>query len=87
MEPRDYENLKFILSRTPNELYDWWTELDDEDRMYAIEIVRKFNRELIDDIKNIDKILDEEFPLQEIEPEDIDVTEAKDYLKKFQLQK
>lgn len=87
MEPRDYENLKFILSRSPSELFDWWESLDDEDKMYAVEIVKKYNRELLDDISNINKILDEDFPLQEIELEDIDTTQAKDYLKKFQLQK
>jgi hypothetical protein len=87
MEPRDYENLKFILSRTPSELFTWWESLDDEDKMYAVDIVRNFNRELLDDIKNIDKILDEDLPVQEIEPEYIDTAQAKEYLKKFQLQK
>jgi hypothetical protein len=84
MEPRDYENIKFILSKTPSELFDWWESLDDEDRMYAVEIVKMYNRELLNDLSNVAKVLDEEFPVQDFE-QDIDTTEAKEYLKKFQL--
>lgn len=86
MEPRDYENIKFILSKTPAELFDWWESLDDEDRMYAVEIVRIYNKELLNDLSNVDKVLEKEFPLRYVELE-LDTTEAKEYLKKFQLQK
>ena len=85
MEPRDYENIKFILSKTPAELLVWWNSLDDEDRIYAVEIVKAFRKELMADIAQADLVYDD-VPMQEIETE-LDTREARDYLKKFQLKK
>jgi hypothetical protein len=85
MEPRDYENIKFILSKTPAELLVWWNSLDDEDRLYAVEIVKAYRRELMADIANADLVYDD-VPMQEIETE-LDTKEARNYLKKFQLKK
>ena len=85
MEPRDYENIKFILSKTPAELLVWWNSLDDEDRIYAVEIVNSFRKELMADIAQADLVYDD-VPMQEIETE-LDTREARDYLKKFQLKK
>jgi len=63
---RDYNNLQYILNKTPDELLVWWNSLDDEDQAYAMEIIREYR-----------KILDE--PVVE------DLSIAKNYLKKFQL--
>jgi hypothetical protein len=47
---RDYHNLQFILSKTPEELLEWWNSLEDEDQAYAMEIIMEYR-----------KILDEPF--------------------------
>ena len=47
---RDYKNLQYILNKNPQELYDWWNSLDDEDQAYAMEIIIEYR-----------KILDEPF--------------------------
>ena len=38
---RDYNNLQYILNKTPDELLVWWTSLEDEDKAYAMEIIRR----------------------------------------------
>jgi hypothetical protein len=47
---RDYKNLQYILNKNPQELYEWWNSLDDEDQAYAMEIIIEYR-----------KILDEPF--------------------------
>ena len=41
---RDYNNLQYILNKTPNELFDWWNSLDDEDQSYALEIITEYRK-------------------------------------------
>jgi len=43
---RDYKNLQFILNKTPDELYEWWNSLDDEDQAYALEIIIEYRKML-----------------------------------------
>jgi hypothetical protein len=43
---RDYHNLQFILSKTPEELLEWWTSLEDEDKSYAMEIIIEYRKML-----------------------------------------
>ena len=43
---RDYKNLQYILSKTPDELYEWWNTLDDEDQAYAMEIIIEYRKML-----------------------------------------
>ena len=43
---RDYKNLQYILNKTPDELYEWWNTLDDEDQAYAIEIIIEYRKML-----------------------------------------
>jgi hypothetical protein len=41
---RDYNNLQFILNKTPEELLGWWISLDDEDQAYAMEIITEYRK-------------------------------------------
>ena len=43
---RDYKNLQYILNKTPDELYEWWNTLDDEDQVYAMEIIVDYRKML-----------------------------------------
>ena len=71
MNGKDINNIYFILTRTPEELSEWWESLSEDDQLYALEIVQTYRRELEATAFYDDK--------------DIDTTEAKNYLKKFQL--
>ena len=43
---RDYKNLQDILNKTPDELYEWWNTLDNEDQAYAMEIIIEYRKML-----------------------------------------
>jgi len=43
---RDYNNLQYILNKTPEELHEWWNSLDDEDQSYAMEIIIEYRKML-----------------------------------------
>jgi hypothetical protein len=43
---RDYNNLQYILNKTPDELHEWWYSLDDEDQAYAMEIIIEYRKML-----------------------------------------
>jgi hypothetical protein len=43
---KDYNNLQYILNKTPYELLDWWNSLDDEDQSYAMEIIIEYRKML-----------------------------------------
>jgi hypothetical protein len=43
---RDYNNLQYILNKTPEELHEWWYSLDDEDQAYAMEIIVEYRKML-----------------------------------------
>ena len=43
---RDYNNLQYILNKTPEELHKWWYSLDDEDQAYAMEIIIEYRKML-----------------------------------------
>ena len=45
---RDYNNLQYILNKTPEELAKWWESLEDEDREYAMEIIVEY-RKILDE--------------------------------------
>lgn len=83
MEPRDYENLRFILSHTPDQLLEWWNSIDGEDQLYAIELMRQYQQELSRNTGAINKIAG----IKIKSDEDVDVGEAAEYLKKFRLTK
>ena len=43
---RDYHNLQYILNKNPQELFEWWNSLDDEDQAYAMEIIVEYRKML-----------------------------------------
>ena len=43
---RDYHYLQYILSKTPEQLLEWWYSLDDEDQTYAMEIIIEYRKML-----------------------------------------
>ena len=43
---RDYNNLQYILNKTPEELQEWWYSLEDEDQAYAMEIIIAYRKML-----------------------------------------
>jgi hypothetical protein len=43
---KDYNNLQYILNKTPDELQEWWYSLDDEDQSYAMEIIIEYRKML-----------------------------------------
>jgi hypothetical protein len=43
---RDYHNLQYILNKNPQELFEWWNALDDEDQAYALEIIIEYRKML-----------------------------------------
>lgn len=43
---KDYKNLQYILNKTPDELYEWWNTLDNEDQAYAMEIIIEYRKML-----------------------------------------
>ena len=47
---RDYNNLQYILNKTPDELHEWWFSLNDEDQAYAMEIIVEY-RKMLDEPK------------------------------------
>ena len=71
MNSKDVNNIYFILTRTPDELSVWWETLSEDDQLYALEIIKAYREEL-----EAAASYDSEY---------IDTTQAKNYLKKFQL--
>ena len=43
---KDYNNLQYILNKTPEELQEWWYSLEDEDQAYAMEIIIAYRKML-----------------------------------------
>jgi hypothetical protein len=41
---RDYKNLQYILNKNPQELFEWWNSLNDEDQAYALEIITEYRK-------------------------------------------
>jgi exoribonuclease II len=56
---RDYNNLQYILNKTPDELHEWWFSLNDEDQEYAMEIIIEY-RKMLDEPKVEDLSLAQE---------------------------
>ena len=43
MNGKDINNIYFILTRTPEELSEWWESLSEDDQLYASEIVGRIS--------------------------------------------
>jgi hypothetical protein len=41
---RDYKNLQYILNKNPQELFEWWNSLNDDDQAYALEIITEYRK-------------------------------------------
>lgn len=69
---RDRDNLNFLLNT--NDLFDWYDQSDEDDKLYAAELLDAYSREL--------KLLAAEL---EIEAQLDNLQDAKEALKKFAL--
>ena len=70
-------NILFILNRSQEELEIWWNSMDQEDREYAMWIIKAYREELV----RMQETYEDLCPMDTKQ----DLTLAKEYLKKFQL--
>lgn len=70
----DRENLEFLLNTKGEDFEDFWAQSDEDDKVYARELLNAYSREL--------KLRAE---LLEVESRVEDLSVAKDVLKKFAL--
>lgn len=70
MDKNDYDNLTFLLTISPETLVDWYNQASDDDRLYALEILKEA-------LTNIDMLVASK--LDEV----TDVDLARDVLNKF----
>jgi hypothetical protein len=76
MNDKDMNNILYILNRSQEELDIWWHNMDEEDREYAMWIIKAYREELV-------RMQDAYEELHKMDAEDLSI--AKNYLKKFQL--
>lgn len=64
MNQRDRENLNFLLTISPDTFDEWVSQADDDDIMYALELIKRARLELtmrqfeaIDEIRDVDSML------------------------------
>lgn len=43
---KDYNNIQYILNKSPSELYVWYISLSDDDKSYAMEILTDYRKML-----------------------------------------
>jgi hypothetical protein len=77
MNDKDMNNIFFILNRTQEQLEEWWNGMDTEDQEYAMWIIKEYRKELDKMQTMYDGLIPEGKE---------DLSMAKKYLKKFQLQ-
>jgi hypothetical protein len=46
MDDYDYNNLKAILAKNPQELYVWWNSLDEDNKNYAMELITTYHNSI-----------------------------------------
>lgn len=76
MDPRDKQNLQFILQADAKTLTQWWATLDEEDRMYALGLMAAHRLNLADESSDRKRM---------ISPENEDLSLAQAVLQKFML--
>ena len=74
MNSWDRENLHFIMNSNHKDFEDWLYQADDEDVMYALQLIRMAKTELIEQEHDL---------LNEVD----DVTEAKEVIDRIKLGK
>lgn len=52
MNQNDLDNIRFLLNRTPAELYQWYQTVSDQDLVYANEIMEQYARFLASEIES-----------------------------------
>lgn len=52
MNQRDKENLKFLLSSSPEQLREWYNQVSDEDLIYASDLMDRYAAYLEWEIKS-----------------------------------
>ena len=70
----DRDNLNFLLNTKGEDFADFWAQSDEDDKIYAQELLDAYSREL--------KLRAEEL---EVEASLVDMNDAKNVLKKFAL--
>jgi hypothetical protein len=53
---KDFNNIVFILNKSPKELHAWWKLLSEDEQQYAIEILTDYR-------KMLDEPVEEEYTL------------------------
>lgn len=48
MNQHDRDNLDFLLNATPEVIWDWYEQMDDDDIQYAFELLEMAKEELIE---------------------------------------
>ena len=48
MDKHDKDNLNFLLNATPETIQDWYEKMDDDDIVYAFELLEMAKEELIE---------------------------------------
>lgn len=43
---KDYNNIQYILNKSPGELYVWYISLSDDDKSYAMELLSDYRKML-----------------------------------------
>jgi hypothetical protein len=76
MDPRDKQNLQFILQADAKTLTRWWATLDEEDRMYALGLMAAHRLNLADEAEDRKRM---------ISPQNEDLSLAQAVLQKFML--
>ena len=50
MDEHDRKNLEFLLNAEPGVLLDWYEQMDEDDHMYALDLLEVARLELLDQI-------------------------------------
>ena len=74
MNAYDKGNLDFLLNSTPEELLIWYAEVDEEDHIYASELLAQYSKEI-------------EIRASMMDDEVEDTTQSIEYLERFRIRK
>jgi hypothetical protein len=56
MDQHDRDNLNFLLSASSEVLLDWYNHVDDDDVVYALELLNFYKLELIDQAAELSEL-------------------------------
>jgi hypothetical protein len=78
MNQHDLDNLRFLLTVDSDTLRDWFNTVDEDDIIYATELLERAKTDVKAKVMMIDLLIDQG-------DEDMDLTPAANYLSKFTL--